>query len=304
MSDLHRELAGLHTERSRPELADLDTRTSRQLVDLIAADDATVPAAVARASAQVAAAVDLVVAGMARGGRLVYAGAGTPGRLGVLDAAECGPTFGTGPEQVTALVAGGEQAITTAAEGAEDDEDAAAADVAQLRLGPDDTLVAITASGRTPYALAAARAARAAGAGTVGVSNNPGGRISELVDVSIEVDTGPEVVAGSTRMKAGTAQKLVLNTLSTATMVRLGKTHGNLMVDVRATNAKLQARARRILQEATGADPVEAERALAEAGGHTKTALVALLAGVDTRTAQERLAAAGGRVRQALEVGS
>lgn len=301
MSDLHDELGRLSTERSRPDLADLDSRSTRDLVETIARDDATVPAAVAAAGAEISSAVDLVVSALERGGRLVYAGAGTPGRLGVLDAAECPPTFGVDPDRVVALVAGGSAAITAAVEGAEDDAATAREDVAGLGVGPLDVVVAITASGRTPYALGAVGAARTAGAATVGVSNNTGSRLGDVVDVSVEVDTGPEVVAGSTRMKSGTAQKLVLNTLSTATMIRLGKTHGNLMVDLVATNAKLRARSRRILLEATGATPAEADRALAAADGHVKTALVSLLAGVDAITARERLARSGGWVRQALE---
>lgn len=294
-------LGRLRTEQSRPELADLDTRSSRGIVDAIAADDATVPAAVAAAATEIAAAVDLAVAGLDAGGRLVYVGAGTPGRLGVLDAAECVPTFGTDPGTVVALVAGGESAITTAVEGAEDDADAGRGDIAAIDVGPADVVVAITASGRTPYAVAAVDEARRRGAATVAVSNNPGSRIAGHVDVAIEVDSGPEVVAGSTRMKAGTAQKLVLNAISTATFVRLGKTYGNLMVDVQATNAKLVERARRIVMEATGVDRERAGAALDEADGHVKTAVVALLTGSDPAAARELLAGARGQVRRAVE---
>lgn len=300
MSDLDRELAQLRTEHARPDLADLDTRSVADLVATIAEEDASVPAAVAAVAAQLTAAVELVVARLERGGRLIYAGAGSAGRLGVLDAAECGPTFGTGTGQVLGLVAGGPAAMTQPCEGTEDDAGAAVADLAAVGIGADDVLVAVTASGRTPYALSAATAARSAGAATIGVTNNLGSQLGALVDVAIEVDTGPEVVAGSTRMKAGTAQKLVLNTLSTASMVRLGKTYGNLMVDVAPTNAKLAVRARRIVAEAAGVTAETADRALAAADGQVKTAVVALLAGVDAEVAREHLAAAHGRVRQAV----
>ncbi len=300
MTDLDRELAQLQTERSRADLADLDSRSAAELVATIAREDASVPAAVAAVAGAITAAVELIVERLERGGRLIYAGAGTAGRLGVLDAAECGPTFGTGAGLVVGLLAGGPAAMIDPCEGAEDDAQAATDDLAAVGIGADDALVAITASGRTPYALSAATTARAAGAATIGLTNNVGSRLASLVEVAIEVDTGPEVVAGSTRMKAGTAQKLVLNTLSTASMVRLGKTHGNLMVDVAATNAKLVIRARRIIAEATDVTPEAADEALAAAGGQVKTAVVALLAGVDVEVARERLAAARGRVRTAV----
>ncbi|WP_072690400.1 N-acetylmuramic acid 6-phosphate etherase [Rhodococcus marinonascens] len=303
MTDLDAELAQLATERSRPELSDLDTWSARDLVAAIADDDAGVPAAVASAGDSIAAAVDVVVGRLERGGRLVYAGAGTPGRLGILDAVECVPTFGTDPDQVTALIAGGTDAITASREGAEDDPDAAAKAVAAIGIGPADVLVAITASGRTPYVLGAANAARESGAATIGISNNADSRLSSLVDVAIEVCTGPEIVAGSTRMKAGTAQKLVLNTLTTASMVRLGKTYGNLMVDVLTTNDKLRSRAQRIVMEATGVPLEEAAQTLAAADGQVKTAIVALLTRIDVPEARNRLAACAGRVRAAVHDG-
>ncbi|MEV0946849.1 N-acetylmuramic acid 6-phosphate etherase [Rhodococcus sp. NPDC049939] len=300
MTDLDRELALLATERTRPELSDLDTWSTRSLVAAIAYDHAGVPEAVAAAGDAIAAAVDVIVERLESGGRLIYAGAGTPGRLGVLDAAECVPTFSTEPGQVIALIAGGADAMTTSLEGAEDDPDGAAADLAAIEIGAGDVLVAITASGRTPYVLGAARAARESGAATIGISNNTDTRLSSLVDVPIEVCTGPEIIGGSTRMKAGTAQKLVLNTLSTASMVRLGKTYGNMMVDVRATNDKLRSRAQRIVMEATGVSPDAAAEVLALADGHVKTAIVALLAEIDVSEARNRLAACGGRVRAAI----
>lgn len=294
------ELARLHTEGARAELADLDTRSIRELVETINAEDATVAPAVADAAEQVAKAVEVIVERLRRGGRLVYAGAGTPGRLGVVDAAECAPTFGVEPGAVLGLMAGGAAAFTAAVEDAEDDRQAAAADVTAAEVGSDDVLVGISASGRTPYALAAVEAAAAVGCATVGLSNNPDSALGSLVDVAIEVDTGPEVIAGSTRMKAGTAQKLVLNTLSTAAMVRLGKTYGNLMVDVRAANEKLRVRASHIVATATGADTESCARSLELAGGHVKTAVVMLLADLTAEEARDRLAAASGRAREAV----
>ncbi len=304
MNDIRSEVAQLRTEQVRADLADLDTRATRDIVDLIAAEDATVAPAVAAASDRVAEAVELIVERLQRGGRLLYVGAGTPGRLGLLDAAECPPTFGTDPGLVVAVMAGGAQAATTAVEGAEDDAAAAERDLRALGLTAEDVVVAITASGRTPYALGAVVAGRSAGAATIGISNNPGSRLSDLVDVAIEVDTGPEVIAGSTRLKAGTAQKMLLNTLSTATMIRLGKTFGNLMVDLRATNAKLEDRSQRIVQAATGVTADEASTALAAADGHVRTAIVAVLADVTPQEARTRLDATdSGRVRDALDEG-
>ncbi|WP_298805079.1 N-acetylmuramic acid 6-phosphate etherase [uncultured Pseudokineococcus sp.] len=294
-------LGRLPTEAVRPELADLDVRSTREVVALLAEADAEVPAVVAAAGDAVAAAVDLVVERTERGGRLLYVGAGTPGRLAVVDAAELPPTYGTDPGLVVAVMAGGPQAVFGAREGAEDDEAAGAADVRAHDVGPDDVVVGITASGRTPYVLGAVDAARAAGAGTVGVSSNAAAALSARVDVAVEVPTGPEVVAGSTRLKAGTAQKLVLNQLSTAVMVRRGRTYGNLMVDVRVTNAKLAERVRRIVAQATGADDEDVERAVTAADGHAGTAVVALLGGVDAERARQLLDAAGGRVRAAVE---
>ncbi|MDQ4084555.1 MAG: N-acetylmuramic acid 6-phosphate etherase [Actinomycetota bacterium] len=296
-------LGQLQTEAARPDLADLDTLSTAQLVAVITREDAGVPLAVARVADAIAAAVDVVVDRLRSGGRLVYVGAGTSGRLAVLDAAELLPTFGVGEESVVALMAGGDQAVLESVEGAEDDEAAAERDLAALDVGPDDVVACIAASGRTPYVIGAADAARKAGAFTVGVSCNRGSELSAHVDHPVEVLTGPEVVAGSTRMKAGTAQKLVLNTISTAAMVRLGKVYGNRMVDMRATNAKLRRRARRIVGDVTGADPSRVEATLEAADGQVKTAIVALLAGVDVGEARRRLDRAEGSVRAAVERG-
>ncbi|MGH8974702.1 MAG: N-acetylmuramic acid 6-phosphate etherase, partial [Acidimicrobiia bacterium] len=230
----------------------------------------------------------------------VYVGAGTAGRLGVLDAAECGPTFGAG-DRVLALLAGGPEAITRPKEGAEDDGAAARADLDALGIGPDDAVVGISASGRTPYAVAAVRAARERGALTVGLSCQPSSALSAAAEHPVEVVVGPEVIAGSTRLKAGSAQKLVLNTISTAVMVRLGRTYGNLMTGVSGGSEKLADRARRIVAEATGLSGTEALAALERAGGEIPTAIVAALAGVEVAEARRRLAAAGGSVRRALE---
>jgi N-acetylmuramic acid 6-phosphate etherase len=284
------------TEQRDPAGADIDLLPTRRLVELVNDQDATVAARVREAAVEIAAAVDLIAERLRGGGRLIYAGAGTAGRMGVLDASECGPTFGT--DRVVAVVAGGPAAITEASEGAEDDEAAGAEALADVTAA--DAVVGISASGRTPYVLGALRHARAAGAATVAVASNPGSPAAALADVAIEVVTGPEFIAGSTRMKAGTAQKLVLNTLSTLVMVRLGKTYGNLMVDLRADNAKLAARAERIVVLATGCSDGEARAALREAGGEVKPAILALLSGAPVAEARLQLDAAGGNLRAAL----
>lgn len=281
------------TERRLEAHADLDLRSTRELVELINDQDATVAAAVRGAAGSLAAAIDAIVARLERGGRLVYVGAGTSGRLAAVDAAECGPTFGAEPGLVLALVA--EQGTL------EDDADAGEAAVHGIAVGPDDAVVALSASGRTAYVVGAAAAARATGALTVAVVCVPEAPLGEQADHAVHAVVGPEVIAGSTRMKAGTAQKLVLNTISTVTMVRLGKTFGNLMVDVVAGNAKLQARARRAVELATGAPNGEVEAALDAAGGDAKVAIVSLLGGIDAATARARLDESGGVVRRSLE---
>ncbi len=287
------------TEGGRAELADLDLRPTEEIVRLMAAEERTVAAAVERVAPALAAAVDAIAARLGAGGRLIYVGAGTAGRLGVLDAAECGPTFGTG-DRVLALLAGGEGAVTRPKEGAEDDAAQGAADVMALGIGPADAVVGISASGRTPYAISAVRAARNVGALTVGLSCQPSSLLSAAVEHPIEVVVGPEVIAGSTRLKAGSAQKLVLNTISTAVMVRLGRTYGNLMTGVSRGSEKLADRARRIVAEATGLPPAEAAAALERAGGEVPTAIVAALAGVEVAEARRRLEEAGGSVRRAV----
>jgi N-acetylmuramic acid 6-phosphate etherase len=285
-------LDALATEAVRPDLYDLDARPIAEVVALLVAAGSEAHGAVAAAVPRIAAAAEAIAARLERGGRLIYAGAGTPGRLGVLDAAECGPTFGT--DLVRGVIAGGPRALTEAIEGAEDAF--YPADLADLTAA--DALVGITASGRTPYVLGALEHARGAGALTVAIVNNPGSEAS--ADVMIELLTGPEVLAGSTRLTAGTAQKVVLNALSTSVMIALGKAYGPRMVDVRATNAKVRRRAVRIVRDAAGVDEETATAALAAAGGHAKTAIVALLAGVDATEAAAQLDRARGRVRDAL----
>jgi N-acetylmuramic acid 6-phosphate etherase len=281
------------TESWSPRFADLELRTTRELVGLLNEEDSTVAGAVAEAGDALAAAVDAIASRLARGGRLVYVGAGTSGRLAALDAAECGPTFGCRPGEVVALVAG-------EGEDAEDDRQRGAADVASVGVGPGDAVVGVSASGSTPYTLAALEAAAEAGALRVAVVCARGSPLAALADHEVAAVVGPEAIAGSTRLKAGTAQKLVLNSISTAAMVRLGRTFAGLMVAVDPDNAKLRARARRHLALAAGAPEEEVEAALAAAGGDARVALVSLLAGVDPVTARERLVEASGSVRVAL----
>ena len=293
-------LAALGTEQANPRTGGLDTMSTLDLLAVMNAEDQTVAAAVQRVLPDIARAVDLVVAARRAGGRLVYLGAGTSGRIGLLDAVECPPTFGTRPEEVLGLVAGGSGAFAVAVEGAEDDPELGVADLRAVNLGPADVVVGLAASGRTPYVLGALGHARSVGAATVSVACNPGAPISALADVAIEVDTGPEVLTGSTRLKAGTAQKMVCNMLSSAAMVRSGKVYGNLMVDVRPTNAKLVDRARRIIATAAAVDDAAAARAFRAAGGHAKTAIVMLLAGCTAAEARARLEQHGGDVREAV----
>jgi N-acetylmuramic acid 6-phosphate etherase len=285
-------LDALATEAVRPELNDLDTRPISEIAALLLDAEGDAHTAVVAALPQIVSAAEAIAERLERGGRLVYVGAGTPGRLGVLDAAECGPTFDA--DNVRGVIAGGPAALTRSIEGAEDAFQEA--DLADLTA--QDAVVGITASGRTPYVLGALEHARALGALTVAIVNNPGSAAS--ADVLIELLTGPEVLAGSTRLTAGTAQKVVLNTLSTSVMIWLGKAYGPRMVDVRATNVKLRRRAVRIVRDAAGVDEDAATAALAAAGGHAKTAIVALLAGIDVREAAARLERAHGRVRDAL----
>ncbi|MEV1062382.1 N-acetylmuramic acid 6-phosphate etherase [Streptomyces sp. NPDC050263] len=298
--DLRDQLDSLPTEAFRAELAEIDRLPTLDIARLMNGEDAGVPAAVAAQLPLIAVVIDAVAERMARGGRLVYAGAGTAGRLGVLDASECPPTFNTAPEQVVGLIAGGPEAVITSVEGAEDSRELAERDLAALSLTSADTVIGVSASGRTPYAVGAVEYARSRGALTVGLACNPGSALAAAAEHGIEVVVGPELLTGSTRLKAGTAQKLVLNMVSTITMIRLGKTYGNLMVDVRASNEKLRARSRRIVALATGAADDEIEAALAAADGEVKHAILVLLAGVDGPTAARLLEESGGHLRAAL----
>ena len=285
-------LDALSTEAARTGLDDLDSRPISDVVALLIHAEGDAHSAIEAAVPQIAVAAEAIAARLAKGGRLIYVGAGTPGRLGVLDAAECGPTFGT--DLVCGVIAGGTTALTEAVEGAEDSF--RPGDLAHLTAA--DALVGITASGRTPYVLGALDYARSLGALAIAVVNNPGAQAS--ADLRIELLTGPEVLAGSTRLTAGTAQKVVLNALSTSVMIALGKAYGPRMVDVRVTNEKLQRRAVRMVRDAAGVDEEVASAALDAAGGHVKTAIVALLAGVGAAEAAVRLDRAGGRLRDAL----
>ena len=292
-------LEGLVTE-SRREDVDYSVRSTRELVELMNREDATVPAAVGSVAGELARAVDAIAERLRDGGRLVYIGAGSSGAIAALDADECEATFSTEPGQVVALVAGAGLAAGER-EAAEDDAGAGAQAVEQHGVSTRDAVVGVTASGRTPYVLAALERARAAGALTVALVAARGSQLGTAADHELAVVVGPEVLAGSTRLKAGTAQKLVLNTISTVAMIKLGKTYGDLMVDLRASNAKLEGRARRIIRMATGVSDEEAETALAAAGGSAKVAVVALLKEIDAGAAHAELERAGGDIRSALE---
>jgi N-acetylmuramic acid 6-phosphate etherase len=292
-------LEGLVTE-SRREDVDYSVRSTRELVELMNREDASVPAAVGSVAGKLSTAIDAIVERLRGGGRLIYVGAGSSGAIAALDADECEATFSTEPGQVVALVAG--TGLSGAArEAAEDDVIAGAGAVEELGVSDRDALVGVSASGRTPYVLAALERARAAGAVTIAVVSAHGSELSPVVDHELAVVVGPEVIAGSTRLKAGTAQKLVLNTISTVAMIRLGKTYGDLMVDVRASNAKLAARARRVVRVATGVSEDEADTALAAADGSAKVAVVALLEEITVDEARARLERAGGDIGSALE---
>jgi N-acetylmuramic acid 6-phosphate etherase len=292
----------LATEASNPASRNLDQLSVQEIVNLMNTEDARVAEAVRKVLPQVAQAVEVITGRLQSGGRLIYMGAGTSGRLGVLDAAECPPTFNTSPEQVIGLIAGGPNALVSAAEAAEDDPALGRKDLADINLSEKDAVVGLAASGRTPYVIGALQYAREVGAAALAITCNSPSALEEVAEITISPVTGPEVLAGSTRLKAGSAQKMVLNMLSTATMVRLGKTYGNLMVDMRPTNAKLRRRAARIVAEATGRDDTTAMEVLEQCGGEARTAIVALLARVSPQEARDRLSQAGGFVRKAIQL--
>lgn len=294
-------LARLATETVNPNTVNIDECETAEILRLINQEDMQVPQAVERELPSLTRAVELAYTALRRGGRMIYVGCGTSGRLGVLDASECPPTYGTDPELIQGHIAGGDAALRNAVEGAEDDPAAGAKLVEDLGLTDKDVLVGITASGGAPYVLGAAKAAKERGAGCIALVNNPGSKLEALCDVTVAPVVGPEVIMGSTRMKAGTAEKLVLNMLSTAVMIKLGKVYNNLMVDLRATNRKLQDRSVRIITAATGAGAEEAAEYLSRADGKVKTAVMMYLSGLDAPAAEERLSVCGGRLKQALK---
>ena len=294
-------LAALKTEQVDPSLANLDSLTPRDLLKAINAADSEVPAAVLREIDAIEEALVKIVERLRAGGRLIYLGAGTSGRLGVLDASECGPTFSVGNNLVIGLIAGGDVALRNPVEGAEDDEQGAITQLSELKLSDKDAVVGIAASGRTPYVIGALRYSKQLGALTIALASNKNSAIGEVAEVQIEIDSGPEVLSGSTRMKSGTAQKLVLNMLSTGAMILMGKTFGNLMVDLQVNNVKLRDRAERIIASATGCDMKRASELLISSGEQVKVAILMELLGVGRGEAESALALADGRIRWALE---
>lgn len=288
------------TEERNPLTTNIDTLPTLDMLTLINAEDQKVALAVHNELQKIASAVDAITSRMQRGGRLIYIGAGTSGRLGVLDASECPPTFGTPPKLVVGLIAGGDVALTDAVEDAEDDQIGGAHKIEELNVSENDCVVSIAASGRTPYAIGGLEEAKKRGALTVSIACNRPSPLEELAEIGIAPIVGPEVVGGSTRLKAGTAQKMVLNMISTGVMIRLGKTYSNLMVDVQPTNVKLRQRARRIVAEVTGLSLEEATRNLRACDGEVKTTIVAVLANVSPAEGRQRLREAGGFVRKAI----
>ena len=293
-------LNGMTTERRNPRTMNLDTMSELEIVTAINDEDARVPLAIAKKLPEIAQAARWAVEAFEQGGRLFYMGAGTSGRLGVLDAAECPPTFGVDPGMVVGLIAGGEKAFLKAIEGAEDSRELGRSDLEAHGLTARDFVVGIAASGRTPYVLGGLEYAKSVGCRTAAIACNPGSAVGQAADLAIEVEVGPEVLTGSTRLKSGTAQKMILNMISTASMVRIGKAYQNLMVDVMQTNEKLHVRAENIVIDATGVERAEARRAIDAAGGSVKCAITMLLAGCDADEARRRLDEAKGHVRAAI----
>jgi N-acetylmuramic acid 6-phosphate etherase len=294
------ELGLLRTEQVDAKFHMLDVMTVSELLLAMNESDAEVPKAISLVLPRIEKAIDGVIDRMLQGGRLIYIGAGTSGRLGVLDAAECGPTFSITSEQVVAFIAGGDSAIKNPAEGAEDLPELGKADLQSINVGQLDCVVGIAASGRTPYVMGAIEYARSVGALTIALTSNPNSQLGKISDHALDIDSGPELLAGSTRLKSGTAQKLVLNMISTVSMVRLGKTFGNLMVDLQVSNEKLADRAVRIIQTATGSTKIEASEALKASGHEVKVAILMLLLHIEPQTARERLQASSNRIREAL----
>lgn len=300
LTELLSMLSSLDTEASTTERGDLDLIDTAELVRRMNAEDSGVPGAVAERATEIAAAVDGITDRFRRGGRLIYIGAGTAGRIGVLDASECPPTFGTDPSLVVGLIAGGESAIRSAVENAEDDDEAAAESLRALDLSALDTVVGISASGRTPYVVGGLEYARGLGALTVAIASNGASVIGAAAEIAIEVVTGPEFISGSTRLKSGTAQKLVVNMLTTLSMIKLGKTYQGVMVDLLATNEKLHARSIRTVTQLAGVGVDEAASALDEAEGSVKLALLMVMTGAEAEPASFALRDADGILRNAV----
>ncbi len=294
-------VATLETEKVNPATTEIDRMSALEIAQVMNAEDAKVAEAIARELPQIARAIEETAARLRRGGRLIYVGAGTSGRLGVLDAAECPPTFNVSPEMVIGLLAGGPIAQAQAQEDQEDSVEAGEADVARLKLSANDVVVGVAASGRTPYALGAVAYAHTRGALTIGIACNRGIPLEEVVQIMIAPVVGPEVITGSTRLKAGTAQKMVLNMLSTGVMILLGKTFGNLMVDVQATNLKLHLRALKVVQTVTGLERERAEELLQQSGGEVKTAILLGKTNLTPEQAREQLALHGDILRATLD---
>lgn len=294
-------LERIATESRNPETINLDTMTPLELITQMNREDAQVPAAITPQLPKIAQCIEWTTASIKSGGRIIYMGAGTSGRLGVLDAVECPPTFGVDPEVVVGLIAGGERAFVKAVEGAEDSRQLGREDLEKIRLCNLDTVIGIAASGRTPYVLGGLEYANSLGCHTASIACNIGSEVGKTAELAIEVMPGPEVLTGSTRLKAGTCQKLILNMISTATMVQCGKAYENLMVDLMQTNDKLVVRAQNIVMEATGIDRETAKNKIAEAKGSCKLAITMILADCDAAEASRRLKKSGGHVRYAIE---
>jgi len=294
-------LRKLTTEGRNPRTLRLDAMSPLEIVTAMNREDAEVPRAIEQVLPQIAAAVEVVAERLARGGRLIYAGAGTSGRLGALDASECPPTFGASPEMVQYLIAGGDRALTHAVEGAEDSPELGCADVAAREVGADDVVVGLAASGRTPYTLGVIGEARRRGAATIAISCNRGSALGQAAEIAIEAEVGAEALTGSSRLKAGTAQKLICNMLTTGAMTRLGYVYENLMINVQLTNHKLMERGISIVETLAEVDRARAERALAEAGNSVRLAIVMLRTGLPKAEAEARLEQAHGHARHAIE---
>ena len=294
-------LSTLITEQRNPNSMHVDSLSALEIVQLMNEEDKQVPLAIEKCLPQIAQAVECIVAAFQQGGRLVYIGAGTSGRLGVLDASECPPTFGVSPEMVKGIIAGGERALRHPIEGAEDSKTQAVVDLQTIQFSSKDVLVGIAASGRTPYVIGALEYAKSLGSVTVSITSNPNSAMANIVDIAIDTVVGPEVLTGSSRLKSGTAQKLVLNMLTTASMILMGKCYQNLMVDVQASNEKLKARAIRIVMQATDCDKTLAEETLKQANQNAKLAIMMILSGLDRAQAEDLLEKYQGKLQLALK---